>query len=189
MRIVGSLAVGCKGLHCGPKWRRNAEYRGFYGSCVDFVRQEAGNGWAGVDFCNYSLNRCGLADPNPNEPGSRMINSEGTTTHVTHVIAGEVTVAEINQAIAATSVIPQADVPVLWDLRDLNLDTQEGPLSEVVPRLIDLAKNQMSTEKRAFVVADQPAVTWLEGVLGRAHAPWPWVVFLELDVALAWLNP
>lgn len=118
-----------------------------------------------------------------------MINSEGTTTHVTHVIAGEVTVADIKQAIAATSVIPQADVPVLWDLRDLDLDAQGGTLSEVVPELINLAKNQMSTEKRAFVVADATALEWLEKILGRAHAPWPWVVFVDLDAALAWLDP
>ncbi len=45
-----------------------------------------------------------------------MKNSEGARTHVTHVVTrivtGEVTSADVNQAIAATSVIPQADVPV-----------------------------------------------------------------------------
>lgn len=118
-----------------------------------------------------------------------MIKSEGTTTYVTHVAVGQVTSADINQAIAATAVIPQADVPVLWDLRDLDLDSEDGQLSEVLPALIDLAKNQMSTEKRAFVVVDLAAVQWLEPILGRAHAPWPWVVFVEMDAALAWLDP
>jgi hypothetical protein len=37
-----------------------------------------------------------------------MIKSEGATTHVTHIVTGEVTLADINQAIVATSVIPQA---------------------------------------------------------------------------------
>ncbi len=118
-----------------------------------------------------------------------MIRSEGTTTYVTHVVVGSVTTADINQAIAATSVIPQADVPVLWDLRDLDLQAQGGPLSEVVPSLIDLAKHQMSTEKRAFVVSDKAALDWLEAILGRAHAPWPWVVFVDVDSALGWLDP
>lgn len=118
-----------------------------------------------------------------------MIKSEGATTHVTHVVMGEVSSADINQAIAATSVIPQADVPVLWDLRDLDLDSQGGQLSDTLPGLIDLAKNQMSTEKRAFVLADEAGVAWLEGILARARAPWPWVVFTDRAAALAWLNP
>lgn len=118
-----------------------------------------------------------------------MINSEGTTTHVTHVVTGEVSSADIKQAIAATSVIPQADVPVLWDLRELDVGVQGGQLGEMLPGLIELAKNHMSTEKRAFVLADRAGVDWLESILAAAHVPWPWVVFVDMDAALAWLDP
>ncbi len=118
-----------------------------------------------------------------------MINSKGTTTYVTHVVTGEVSVTDIKQAIAATSVIPQADVCVLWDLRELDLDTQGGQLGEVLPDMIELAKNHMSTEKRAFVLADRAGVDWLESILAKAQVPWPWVVFADMDAALAWLDP
>lgn len=118
-----------------------------------------------------------------------MINSEGTTTYVTHVVTGEVSSSDIKQAIAATSVIPQADVPILWDLRELDVDAQGGQLGEILPDLIALAKNHMSTEKRAFVLANHAGLEWLESILGRAHAPWPWVVFVDMDAAVSWLDP
>ena len=106
--------------------------------------------------------------------------------HIRHKVAGRPSVTDI--ALALEYALQHDDVPILWDLRDLEPDQDIWVLgaSQLLP-VVEDRRSRMSLNKRAFVVADVQADQGIAGMLERLHVPWPWGVFRDLSSALTWL--
>lgn len=106
--------------------------------------------------------------------------------HIRHKVAGRPSVTDI--ALALEYALQHDDVPILWDLRDLESDQDIWNLGATqLATVVEGRRSRMSLKKRAFVVADAQADQGIAGMLERLHAPWPWSVFRDLSSALAWL--
>lgn len=80
------------------------------------------------------------------------------------------------------------DTPVLWDLRELELnDDMWIHAAAFASAIVNPVQDKMSSEKRVVVVADDVTQAGVELVLGRLTVPWEWKIFRDVDEAVRWL--
>lgn len=106
--------------------------------------------------------------------------------HIRHRISGTPTVRDIGLALEYT--LQHEDIPVLWDLRELELDEDSWvQAANTVAAIVNPIKGRMSAEKRVIVVADDVTEAGVELILGRLSVPWQWKIVRDVNEALAWL--
>lgn len=103
-----------------------------------------------------------------------------------HEISNTPQIEDVSLAIKHT--LQHDELPVLWDLR--KMDLHEGLLvyEEGLRSLIGEWRLEMSGKKRAFLMVDADAARIFEAVLGRLRGPWPWAVFENWAIAIEWLG-
>ena len=116
-----------------------------------------------------------------------VIESKVETGLVTHRVEGRIGLDEISKAMSVTASTGE-NTAVLWDLRNVPFAREPDEFESGVPKLITLMKHKMRGGKRAFLVAAGWQGEFLEYLIGKSTAPWPWAVFLDHDSALDWLK-
>ena len=116
-----------------------------------------------------------------------VIESKIETGLVTHRVEGPVGLDDISKAMSVSASAGE-NTAVLWDLRNVPFEREPDEFESGVPKLITLMKNKMRGGKRAFLVDAGWQGEFLEYLIGKSTAPWPWAVFLDHDSALDWLK-
>jgi hypothetical protein len=104
---------------------------------------------------------------------------------VCHRVSGTPSMTEV--ALTVEHTLQHSELPVLWDLRALDLDEGMSVYKASLHSLIGKWYSDMSSEKRAFVVKPDNHKD-VEEVLGTLHLPWSWGVFDSWDAAIEWLQ-
>ncbi len=125
-----------------------------------------------------------------------MISTAITPTMVTHTGVDDVTLPQITEAMQTWYALDQfdPDLPVLWDLRTINLDlTQahlpETDLSDWSSRNLTLINAQRAGRKTAWVFGSTEAAEFAVDLLGASD--WQHKVRIfndDLEAARAWLT-
>jgi len=104
---------------------------------------------------------------------------------VVHTVHGTPTPAEMILAVHHT--LQHGEVPVLWDIRDLDPNADFTPYEQQLRNLIRSSSPVLSSRRRAFLVGtdQRPA---LEPFLSRLAFSGSWAVFDTYDAALRWLQ-
>lgn len=116
-----------------------------------------------------------------------MIDSSVDTHQrlVVHQVTGALVLNELQQAVQFSSQHPAA--AIVWDFRKTTHDYDPLQALQTLTTLLAWNKEDISTNKRAFIVNTQSHHDLLEQVLSRSPAPWSWALFLDADQALAWV--
>ena len=111
---------------------------------------------------------------------------ESPFRHIRHNISGALTRTDI--ALAIEHALQHVDVPILWDLRQVDLPERPGYEDELLA-LIDEKRLQMPTRRRAFVVNPEHSAL-AQGLLRSLRIAGEWSVFPARDEsgALRWLG-
>jgi len=104
---------------------------------------------------------------------------------ICHKVADTPTVEEIALAIQHT--LQHSELPVIWDLHELDLDADLAVLEANLRALVDRWRSRMSVEKRAFVVPRDARDRFAQ-FLGSLRLPWTWAVFETEAAAVRWLQ-
>ena len=105
--------------------------------------------------------------------------------YVCHQVSGTPTRTDITLAIEHA--LQHTDVPILWDLRGLDLP-ERADYERQLRAMIDERRLQIPSRRRAFVV-DAKHHTLAQALLGRLSLSGEWSVFTASDEsnALLWL--
>jgi hypothetical protein len=95
---------------------------------------------------------------------------------VIHRVEGPFGLDDISNAMSVTISVGE-DAAVLWGLRKVPFEREPDEYESGVPRPITLIKHKMRGGKPAFVVAAGWQGEFLEYLIGKSTAPWPWTVF------------
>ena len=80
------------------------------------------------------------------------------------------------------------ECPVLWDLTGARFEGANEGYVQVLSRVFEINHARHTTDRRAFAVSDKLAFDRVRQVLIDVDPPWPWSVFANRDMALAWLR-
>lgn len=89
--------------------------------------------------------------------------------------------------LAIQHTLQHGELPVLWDVRELDLSATLLHYEDSLRSLIARWRPEMSSEKRAFIVTGEVCREF-EAFLGRLNLPWSWAVFETSEAALDWLQ-
>ncbi|XOV84910.1 MAG: hypothetical protein ACFHXK_07245 [bacterium] len=96
--------------------------------------------------------------------------------------------AEVFEAAAETQALAGSKLPVLWDFRRCKLlEPPEFAARQLVGLVANTGEGAFHS-KRAFVVASEQQQKVVEQIVSYARAPWPWVIFYDLEEALEWID-
>ncbi len=104
---------------------------------------------------------------------------------ICHKVSDTPTVEEIALAIQHT--LQHSELPVIWDLQDLDFREDLAAHEASIRSLIDRWRSGMSVEKRAFVVPGQVRERFAQ-FLGSLRLPWTWAIFESAAAAIDWLQ-
>ena len=80
------------------------------------------------------------------------------------------------------------EAPVLWDLTETNLELSNDDYSRALTRLFQSNRERHTHDRRGILVGDETAFHRVRDVLRAADPPWPWAVFVDRNLVIAWLR-
>ena len=91
--------------------------------------------------------------------------------------------------IAASRFDPrEEDRPVLWDLTEAEFNPSDEYYEQSLSEIFRDNQSRVTEQGRAFLVCDQDQYHRVSDVLKVLDPPWSWAVFVDRDLALAWLR-
>jgi hypothetical protein len=105
---------------------------------------------------------------------------------VQHKVVGVPSIGEVT--LAVQHMFQHGEVPVLWDVRDLDPNGDFRQFERDLRRLLArLRPDAPCTEKRAFVLTRTQRAAF-EALLKQPDLQWVWAVFESPDEAMRWLR-
>ena len=91
--------------------------------------------------------------------------------------------------IAASRFDPlEADRPVLWDLTKAELNSSDDYYQKSLKAIFHDNQSRLTHQRRAILVHGQDQYDRVADVLNAIDTPWYWALFVDRDLALAWLR-
>lgn len=120
------------------------------------------------------------------EPGITSSLMREPLLCVQHRVVGLPSIAEV--ALAVQHMFQHGEVPVLWDVRGVDLAGGFRQFEQDLRRLLErIRPDAPCTEKRAFVVSGSQRKRF-EALLAQFDLRWVWAVFESPDEAVGWLR-